>query len=447
MVPIAWHVVVVVAALSLPTTSGQSCRTTTDGPKKNKPCAFPFFFSGKLRTSCITDTDPDGRYWCSTLTDANNNHVGGKGEWGYCPSSCLSISFPPPTTPTKTTPTPPPTRRTTPRRTFTRRTTPTTRRPIITTRKTLFSPIQSGGNSFAAGLPDTSSGTYLPTDKDNTCGDNLDTDQIVGGTLAKPGELPFVVALGYRSRGTGKITYNCGATLINRRYVITAAHCHDKRLRHLQITQVVLGEHDTSKDPDCPSCARVQKFDIGPNDVTVHEGWDPNRVVTNGNDIALVRLPRLATTYIEEPRQNVFPICLAWKRSIRLPDGEFLVTGWGRSNNDPSDPGFIRTAGTFEAKQQKLVVPLIPIRKCKSDYRIFKKISDTKHLCAGGELGKDSCSGDSGGPLLTRPRGSKKSMYLKGIVSFGTSKCGQGFPGVYTNVDYYMDWIVRNLRP
>jgi secreted trypsin-like serine protease len=38
-------------------------------------------------------------------------------------------------------------------------------------------------------------------------------------------------------------------------------------------------------------------------------------------------------------------------------------------------------------------------------------------------------------------------MYLKGIVSFGTKKCGKGFPGVYINVTYYIPWILETLKP
>ena len=36
--------------------------------------------------------------WCSTLTDSNGLHVGGQGNWGWCPSDCNGISPPPPTT-------------------------------------------------------------------------------------------------------------------------------------------------------------------------------------------------------------------------------------------------------------------------------------------------------------------------------------------------------------
>ena len=61
-------------------------------------------------------------------------------------------------------------------------------------------------------------------------------------------------------------------------------------------------------------------------------------------------------------------------------------------------------------------------------------------------LGQDSCQGDSGGPLIVMD-GDKGLMYLRGIVSFGTNKCGHGYPGVYTDIAYYVDWIRKNLKP
>ena len=61
-------------------------------------------------------------------------------------------------------------------------------------------------------------------------------------------------------------------------------------------------------------------------------------------------------------------------------------------------------------------------------------------------LGKDSCQGDSGGPLIVRAD-EKSPMYLRGIVSFGTNKCGFGYPGVYTDLSFYVKWIRQNLLP
>ena len=66
-----------------------SCRTV-GGPSPGKSCQFPFTFAGERRTGCISDTDPDGRLWCSTQVDADGQHVGGGGHWGYCPSDCPS---------------------------------------------------------------------------------------------------------------------------------------------------------------------------------------------------------------------------------------------------------------------------------------------------------------------------------------------------------------------
>lgn len=71
-------------------------------------------------------------------------------------------------------------------------------------------------------------------------------------------------------------------------------------------------------------------------------------------------------------------------------------------------------------------------------------IRDTQ-LCAGGERDKDSCNGDSGGPLLHN-KGNDRQHYIEGIVSFG-AKCGTaGWPGIYTRVTAYKDWILTNIR-
>ncbi len=42
--------------------------------------------------------------------------------------------------------------------------------------------------------------------------------------------------------------------------------------------------------------------------------------------------------------------------------------------------------------------------------------------------------------------GKRTVMFLVGVVSFGSEKCGVGLPGVYTNVEHYMNWILQNLR-
>jgi hypothetical protein len=51
----------------------------------NAPCVFPFVFDDIMRFECITDTDPDSRYWCFTKVDDN---LEGIGNWGYCGQAC-----------------------------------------------------------------------------------------------------------------------------------------------------------------------------------------------------------------------------------------------------------------------------------------------------------------------------------------------------------------------
>ena len=59
-------------------------------------------------------------------------------------------------------------------------------------------------------------------------------------------------------------------------------------------------------------------------------------------------------------------------------------------------------------------------------------------ICAGiGE--KDSCQGDSGGPLVDVNR------YLVGIVSWGEGCARDGYPGVYTEVAHFVEWIKETL--
>lgn len=69
-------------------------------------------------------------------------------------------------------------------------------------------------------------------------------------------------------------------------------------------------------------------------------------------------------------------------------------------------------------------------------------------MCFGGSDGKDTCPGDSGGPLQAPAFLYGDIRYVQyGVVSFGPASCGLvGFPGVYTRVTYYMDWILNNLK-
>uniref|UniRef100_A0A1B6ML49 Peptidase S1 domain-containing protein n=2 Tax=Graphocephala atropunctata TaxID=36148 RepID=A0A1B6ML49_9HEMI len=91
----------------------------------------------------------------------------------------------------------------------------------------------------------------------------------------------------------------------------------------------------------------------------------------------------------------------------------------------------------------------VPVRSnffCNEKHRGETEIFSTQ-MCAGGEPGKDSCSGDSGGPLMTPYTiGSSTRYFLVGIVSMGPKQCGADpKPGVYTAVTKYIKWILDNI--
>ena len=80
---------------------------------------------------------------------------------------------------------------------------------------------------------------------------------------APMGSYPFMAAIGFKETH-GTITYDCGGSLINKRYVLTAAHCH---MSKKPIAVVVLGEHNFATKQDTP----IQMFNIESRDVIVHE--------------------------------------------------------------------------------------------------------------------------------------------------------------------------------
>ncbi|KAL2741743.1 CLIP domain-containing serine protease HP8-like [Vespula maculifrons] len=265
------------------------------------------------------------------------------------------------------------------------------------------------------------------------CGKSL-IPRIIGGTRTALDEFPWMTLLEYQHpRGR---TTACGGVLINERYVLTAAHClKGKDLpKTWTLTSVRLGEYDTSSEKDC-----IQEEDevicsddpitVGIEEQIVHEQYRPLSK-DQKYDIALLRLSRniVSTKYIK-------PICLPRTPSFGQ---KMYVAGWGKTEfNSSSD---------FKLK---LALPLTDKNDCDRTYDQVGIRLGFGQICAGGQKGKDSCRGDSGGPLMSienLPNGDGIWVTV-GVVSFGPTPCGMpGWPGVYTKVYDFVPWITSKIR-
>lgn len=268
--------------------------------------------------------------------------------------------------------------------------------------------------------------TSLP--KPPQCGQDL-SDRIVGGQPTELDEYPWTALIHYR-KPDGRFGFHCGGSLLNSRYVVTAAHCIKAIPRGWEVVGVRLGEHNLATEQDCEDDLCNDPIDLQVETITVHENYDPASK-TQYNDIALIRFTRDVSF-----SEFIKPICLPLDGELRntLSAGTRAVAaGWGRTE----------TAGASNIKL-KVDLDIFDWNRCSTIYRRSGIALQDTQMCAGGTRGKDTCSGDSGGPLMKHIQ---NSVFLYGIVSFGPNKCGtKDVPGVYTNVPKYIGWIEKNVR-
>lgn len=209
-----------------------------------------------------------------------------------------------------------------------------------------------------------------------------------------------------------------------------------------ELYSVRLGEWELNTDPDCIVDTRGRRECIDSyRDIRIDYAIPHHSYVASSlnqfNDIALIRLMENVPT-----TSYIIPICLPIAPDIRtklFTSNVMDVSGWGVTEN-----------GTTSSVKLKIMVNVWNVTKCQNTYRTFQmQISEDFQMCAGGESGIDTCRGDSGGPLMATERINKRDVYFViGVVSFGPKPCGlEGWPGVYTRVGNYTDWIVNTLLP
>lgn len=262
------------------------------------------------------------------------------------------------------------------------------------------------------------------------------TTQVIGGSVAAPDQFPWAAAV--LQRGAPRLAgMRCTASVLSRSWALTAGHCvvdYDDAYPDARYGDYVAPSAlDVLTGTSSLSGSAGQRLPV--IEIVAHPSY---RASGNDWDIALLRLA--APTSAPE-----IAIIGTSASEQALDDAGTTATaaGWGVTTYPSATPS---------AALRFVQVPVQPSSTCTTSYPPGFADSygpleyhASNMLCAGSLAGgKDTCSGDSGGPLATTAGdGSWRQI---GVTSFGYRCAEPGYPGVYHRLTSTTSWIGRTRR-